>query len=95
MGINNRVSVKEKYVEKGDFLRLARVSLAYDIPMKNVRGIDSFQVRLSACNLAMLTSYSGYSPDVNSFAISNYYLGMDNGSYQAARTFVLGFNIKF
>lgn len=95
MGVNNRVSVHDKYVEKGDFLRLARVSLAYDIPMKNVRGIDSFQVRLSACNLATLTSYSGYSPDVNSFAINNYYLGMDNGSYQAARTFVLGFNIKF
>jgi iron complex outermembrane receptor protein len=95
MTVDNRLSIKEKYVEKGDFLRLARLSLAYDIPMKNVRGIDSFQVRLSACNLAVLTSYSGWTPDVNSFAVSNYRLGIDSGSYQAARTFVLGLNIKF
>ena len=95
MMVDNRLSVKEKYVEKGDFLRLARVSLAYDIPVKNVSWMESFQIRMSACNLAVLTSYSGWTPDVNSFAINNYRLGVDSGSYQAARTFVLGFNIKF
>lgn len=94
MSVNNAVRVKPEYVEKGDFLRLARVSLSYDMPLK-VRGIDSFQVRMSACNLAVLTSYSGWTPDVNSFALSNYRLGIDYGSYQAARTFILGFNIKF
>ena len=95
MTVNNVLSVKEKFVEKGDFLRLARVSLAYDVPMKNVRWIESLQVRLSGCNLAVLTDYSGWTPDVNSLAISNFRLGMDSGSYQAARTFLLGFNIKF
>lgn len=95
MSVNNSMSVRPKYVEKGDFLRLARVSLSYDIPVRKVRWIDSFQVRLSACNLAVLTSYSGWTPDVNSFAVSNFRLGIDSGSYQAARTFILGFNIKF
>jgi iron complex outermembrane receptor protein len=95
MAVENRISIKDKYVEKGDFLRLARVSLAYEIPLRYVRKIESLQVRFSACNLAVLTSYSGWTPDVNSFALSNYRLGLDYGSYQAARTFVLGFNIKF
>ena len=95
MAVNNSSSVLPKYVEKGDFLRLSRVSLAYDIPMRGVPHIRSLQVRLSGCNLAVLTSYSGWTPDVNSFAVSNYRLGIDYGSYQAARTFVLGFNIKF
>lgn len=95
MGVNNRVGVHEKYVEKGDFLRLARVSLSYDVPVRSVKWMDSLKVYASACNLAVLTEYSGWSPDVNSYAMTNYYLGMDNGSYQAARTFVLGFNIKF
>lgn len=95
MSVFNRVSVKEKYVEKGDFLRLARVSLGYDIPVRNVKWIQSFKVHASACNLAMLTGYSGWTPDVNSFATSNFRLGMDHGSYQAARTFVVGFNVKF
>ena len=95
MTVNNVLSVKERFVEKGDFLRVARVSLAYDIPMKNVRWIESLQVRLSGCNLAVFTDYSGWTPDVNSLAVSNFRLGMDSGSYQAARTFLLGFNIKF
>ena len=95
MSLSNRVAVKEKYVEKGDFLRLARVSLGYEIPLRHVKGIDSFKVHASACNLAVLTGYSGWSPDVNSYAANNFYLGMDNGSYQMARTFLLGFSIKF
>lgn len=95
MSVSERVSVKEKYVEKGDFLRLARVSLGYDIPVRNVKWIQSLKVHASACNLALLTGYSGWTPDVNSFAISNFRLGIDHGSFQAARSFVVGFNVKF
>ena len=95
MSVSNRVNVKERYVEKGDFLRLARVALSYDIPVRNVKWMRSLKVHASASNLAVLTGYSGWSPDVNSFAMNNFYLGMDHGSYQMARTYLLGLSIKF
>ena len=95
MSMNKRVAVKENYVEKGDFLRLARVSLGYEIPVRNIKWMKSVRVQASACNLGVLTGYSGWSPDVNSFAVNNFRLGMDNGSYQMARTYVLGLSIKF
>lgn len=95
MSINKRVAVKENYVEKGDFLRLARVSLGYEIPVRNIKWMESLRVQASACNLGVLTGYSGWSPDVNSFAVNNFRLGMDNGSYQMARTYILGLSIKF
>ena len=95
MAIASRVGVREKYVEKGDYLRLARFSLGYEVPMRNVKWIQSFKVHASACNLAMLTGYSGWTPDVNSFAMNNFRLGIDHGSFQTARTFMIGFNVKF
>ncbi len=95
MSVSNRVAVKKNFVERGDFLRLARVTLGYDIPVRNVKWMESFKVHASACNLGVLTAYSGWSPDVNSFAVGNYRLGVDNGSYQMARTFVVGLSIKF
>ena len=95
MALDKATAVSAKYVEKGDFFRLARVSLAYNIPVKKVKWLDGIKVFATASNLAVVSDYSGWSPDVNSYAASNYRLGMDYGSYPAARSFVLGFNIKF
>ena len=87
--------VTGSYVENGDFFRIARVSLSYNIPVKNVKWMESFKVFATASNLATFTTYNGWSPDVNSYAASNFRLGMDYGSYPAARSFVLGLSIKF
>ena len=95
MAKSGETAVAAKYVEKGDFLRLARVSLSYSIPVKNVKWLESFKVFATASNLAVFSGYSGWSPDVNSYAVNNYRLGMDYGSYPAARSFILGFSIKF
>ena len=95
MLLDGATKVTDSYVEKGDFLRIARVSLSYNIPVKSVKWMESFKVFATASNLATFTSYSGWSPDVNSYAASNFRLGMDYGSYPAARSFVLGLSIKF
>lgn len=95
MALDKATAVSAKYVEKGDFFRLARVSLAYNIPVKKVKWLDGIKVFATASNLAVVSDYSGWSPDVNSYAANNFRLGMDYGSYPAARSFVLGFNIKF
>ncbi len=87
--------ITDKYVEKGDFLRLGRVSLSYDIPMKKVKWVKSLAVNASACNLLTLTEYSGWNPDVNSYGISNLSCGLDYGSHPMMRTFLLGISAKF
>jgi len=55
MAADNQTAVSSKYVEKGDFLRLARVSLAYNIPVKNVKWMESFKVFATASNLAVFS----------------------------------------
>jgi hypothetical protein len=95
MYLNGATKVTGTYVENGDFFRIARVSLAYNIPVKNVKWMESLKVFATASNLAVFTSYNGWSPDVNSYAASNFRLGMDYGSYPAARSFVLGLSVKF
>ena len=95
MYLDGASRVTGTYVENGDFFRIARVSLSYNIPVKNVKWMESFKVFATASNLATFTTYNGWSPDVNSYAASNFRLGMDYGSYPAARSFVLGLSIKF
>ena len=89
----------EKYVEKGDFFRLSRVSLGYSLKIqkdkkdkKFVKGID---FSLSGLNLATVTKYSGWDPDVNCFCTSAFSSGIDYGRYPSMRSAVLGITLKF
>lgn len=50
-------------------------------------------VYINAENLFTITSYSGYSPDVN--ADNANYRGFDNFIYPTNRTFMLGLNVTF
>lgn len=86
--------IKDKYVEKGDYLRLSRVSLGYEIPL-GIKWVKSLRVSLSGCNLLTISDYSGWNPDVNSYGISNLSCGLDYGSYPMTRTFLLGISAKF
>ena len=95
MARDKATSVSSESVEDGSFLRLARVSLSYDVPVSAIEWIKSVRVFAAASDLAVATGYSGFSPDVNSFAASGFRLGADYGSYPAARSFVLGFSIRF
>ena len=93
---DGETTVSMKYAERADFLRLGRVSFAWNIPyFRNVKWIDSARVTLSAYNLFTVSRYSGWSPDVNSFGISNLSTGFDYGSYPVARTVLLGIGFNF
>lgn len=86
--------VSEAFVEKGDYLRLARVSASYDFNF-NRKYIRSLSLSLSADNLLTATSYSGWNPDVNSFGYTNLSYGLDYGSCPMVRNVVLGIAVKF
>lgn len=88
-------NVSDRYVEKGDYLRLDRVSLSYDFKFPSAKLVKQMKLRFSACNLLTLTGYSGWNPDVNSFSVSNLSNGVDYGSYPAMRTIVGGLSLTF
>ena len=86
--------VSEAFVEKGDYLRLARVCASYDFSFRK-NWIRSLRISLAADNLLTATSYSGWNPDVNSFGYTNMAYGLDYGSCPMLRNIVLGVAVKF
>ena len=87
--------VSTDYVEKADFLRLARLSVGYDFNLPQKSFIKQLGINLSAANLLTISGYSGWNPDVNSFGLTVLSGGIDYGSYPQVRTVVLGISAKF
>lgn len=87
--------VSADYVEKADFLRLARLSVGYDFKLPQKSFIKQLSLNMSAANLLTLSGYSGWNPDVNSFGLTVLSGGIDYGSYPQVRTVVLGVSAKF
>lgn len=84
-----------KYIENGDYFRLSRVSLSYDIRFNGSKIIKGLRVSASGLNLLTATGYSGWNPDVNSYAIPLGVRGLDYGSYPLAKGFILGIRANF
>ena len=89
-----RTKLSQRYVEKGDYLRLSRVSFNYDVPLR-LSWIKDLRVSVSGMNLFTLTGYSGWNPDVNCFGNSILSNGVDYGSYPTVRSVVIGISCKF
>lgn len=87
--------ITDKYVEKGDYIRLGRLSVNYSNDLKSVKWIKKLSVSLSALNLFTLSSYRGWNPDSNCFSTTSSSAGIDYGSFPSTRSFVLGLNITF
>ena len=85
---NNRVS--DRFVENGNYLRLKTLSLAYNLPEQWLRKltIEHARIALSCENVATITNYSGFDPEVG-------INGIDNANYPISRTFNLGINFNF
>ena len=76
----NTRAESDRYLENGSYLRLRSVQLGYTFPQTWFKGaIQHARVYINAENLFTITSYSGYSPDVN--ADNANYRGFDNFIY--------------
>lgn len=90
----NTRAESDRYLENGSYLRLRSVQLGYTFPQTWFKGaIQHARVYINAENLFTITSYSGYSPDVN--ADNANYRGFDNFIYPTNHTFMLGLNVTF
>jgi hypothetical protein len=88
-----RLPITNRFVEDGSYLRLKNITLGYKLPQ--IKGIYSARLYVSANNLFTLTNYSGFDPEVNTYAGSNTAIGIDNLVYPGAGSFLGGIQITF
>jgi TonB-linked SusC/RagA family outer membrane protein len=90
------------YVENASWTRLRNLQIGYTIPPASLSrlGLDRLRVYLQGQNLFTITKYTGLDPDVTLGNITEGFtpqrdlaIGVDNGRYPWARTFILGVNI--
>ena len=83
-------------IEDGSFLRINNLTIGYSLPAKSVAKIKMTQLRFyfTASNLAVITNYSGYDPEVS---VRNNGLtpGLDYSAYPKSRSFIFGVNAAF
>lgn len=85
---NNRNS--DRWVENGSYLRIKNITLGYNFPKKwtSKLTLENARIFISCENVATITSYSGFDPEVD-------VNGIDNNRYPISRTFNLGLNFNF
>lgn len=89
-------AIKDVDIEDGSYLRLANVSLGYDVPLpKTSKVLKGLNVGVSGGNLYVFTRYSGWDPEVNSFGKNIMKMGTDAGSYPSSRTFSCDLKFTF
>ncbi|RLD73531.1 MAG: SusC/RagA family TonB-linked outer membrane protein, partial [Bacteroidetes bacterium] len=98
---NAAAEVSERFLEKGDFIRLQNASIGYTVPVRDDSFLSSFRVYLTGQNLFLITDYSGLDPELSTSPAQGDLLnglptaGIDYTSYPRPRTFTLGLNITF
>ena len=90
----NPLSASSRFLEKGNYLKMANMTLAYMIGNigKNIKGLN---VYVTGQNLFTITKFSGFDPEVNTDKNLNGVpsTGIEYIPYPTARVFTFGFNI--
>jgi TonB-linked SusC/RagA family outer membrane protein len=84
----------DRMVEDGSFVRLSFVSLAYSLPKKWLKGMH-LSAFVTGHNLWLLTNYSGFDPEVNSFSFDSTRRGVDWSSFPNQKSVSFGLNAEF
>lgn len=85
-----------RLIQKTDFIRIANVTLGYNIPLKQKSFISGFRAFISVENLATWDKFLGYNPQVKNNPQRETYGGFTlGGGYPVPRTISLGLNATF
>ena len=87
---NQNTRVSDRFVENGSYLHLKNITLSYTFPKQWLQKaqIENARLSLSCENVATITGYSGFDPEVG-------INGIDQNRYPISRTFSLGLNFNF
>jgi TonB-linked SusC/RagA family outer membrane protein len=99
---NNYNTTSSRWVEDGSFVRVKNISLSYNLPaelLSKIKMIKGVRATVGAQNVATLTNYSGFDPEVGSYVgqnanSGNQAIGVDYGRYPLTPiySFTLGVN---
>lgn len=97
--INNTGAAVDRFLEKGDFVRLQNATLSYELPKSvlsaiSVSGIRSARFFVQGQNLFTITGYTGLDPELSA-TTGNSTFGVDNNTNPLVRTLSFGANIGF
>ncbi|MEM9338289.1 MAG: TonB-dependent receptor [Bacteroidota bacterium] len=86
----------DRYVEKGDFVRLSNLTIGYTF--RNVTKAGSIKVYASGQNLLLFTDYTGFDPELSDLSPNGRRdtdTGIDIGAYPNPRVYTLGVKANF
>lgn len=87
----------DRYVEKGDYLRLNNLKLSYRLSQSlcNKFGVRKANVALSARKLYTWTGYSGQDPEIGQDASNPFWIGVDRARTPPPRVYTISVGIGF
>jgi TonB-linked SusC/RagA family outer membrane protein len=87
----------DRYVERGDFLRINSVQLRYRLDERFARRITARSVNLSLSmrNLYTFTRYSGQDPEIGQDASNPFWIGVDRANTPPPRITTFSVNVGF
>ncbi|MCC9137593.1 SusC/RagA family TonB-linked outer membrane protein [Pontibacter silvestris] len=93
----------DKFVEDGSFVRLKNITLSYNLSpsmLSKLRYIKGARIGVSAQNVATITGYSGYDPEVGSHVgglenPNSAAIGVDYGRYPLTPVYSVNIGIDF
>ena len=87
----------DRYVEKGDYLRLNNMKIGYQLSQElcNKLGIRRASFTLSARKLLTFTNYSGQDPEVGQDASNPFWIGVDYARTPPPKVYTFSIGIGF
>jgi TonB-dependent starch-binding outer membrane protein SusC len=84
-------------VEDGSFIRINNITLGYSLPSSLIRkmNMQRFRAYVTLNNLAVITNYSGYDPEVNTRRSTPMTPGVDFSAYPRSSSYIFGLNVTF
>ena len=84
-------------VEDASFLRINNITLGYTFGKSIMQKLKIKRIRAYATlnNIAVLTSYTGYDPEVNTRRSTPVTPGVDYSAYPRSRNYIFGLNVTF
>ncbi len=98
-----QITVSDRFIEDGSYLRIRSLRLAYNIPVKSIgwSALNMLQIYFSGTNLFTFTNYTGLDPEVSTRGndsqdvADRLRIGHDQSSYPNAKIYSAGLKISF
>jgi TonB-linked SusC/RagA family outer membrane protein len=94
---NTANQISTRFLEKGDFLRMRTITLAYTLNRSIMQkiGFDGIRIYGQVLNAFTITGYSGIDPEVNTNRTDNIGVGIDLRNVPQPRQFTFGIQASF